>query len=107
MISMMKFGHPFRHDQRFLDTAFGIFSLELPGPLTTFRRTSAASSSRGIRILKQRTTAKSFPGVGEAAANRRATESELRQQGTVLPQERLPKRFNQDRVPARLATANG
>ena len=39
------------------------------------------------------------PGVGEAAANRRATESELRQtQGTLLPQVRLgssigPERF--------------
>src|ERR1700755_2035623 len=48
------------------------------------------------------------PGVGEAAANRRATESELRQQqGTLLPQVRLearwgPERFNQDIVPAPL-----
>lgn len=42
------------------------------------------------------------PGVGEAAANRRATESELRQQqSTLLPQVRLegragPERFNQE-----------
>jgi adhesin transport system outer membrane protein len=41
------------------------------------------------------------PGVGEASANRRATESELRQtQGTLLPQVRLeanagPERFRQ------------
>lgn len=48
------------------------------------------------------------PGVGEAAANRRATESELRQQqGTLLPQVRLegrwgPERFNQNIVPAPL-----
>ncbi len=41
------------------------------------------------------------PGVGEAAANRRATESELRQtQGTLLPQVRLgssigPEKFTQ------------
>lgn len=46
------------------------------------------------------------PGVGEAAANRRATESELRQQqGTLLPQVRVegrvgPERFNQQIVPA-------
>jgi outer membrane protein, adhesin transport system len=48
------------------------------------------------------------PNVGEAAANRRATESELRQQqGTLLPQVRLegrwgPERFNQDIAPAPL-----
>jgi adhesin transport system outer membrane protein len=46
------------------------------------------------------------PGVGEASANRRATESELRQtQGTLLPQVRLeanagPERFTQQIVPA-------
>ncbi len=48
------------------------------------------------------------PGVGEAAANRRATELELRQQqGTLLPQVRIegrwgPERFNQNIVPAPL-----
>lgn len=48
------------------------------------------------------------PGVGEAAANRRATESELRQQqSTLLPQVRLearagPERFNQQITPAPL-----
>jgi adhesin transport system outer membrane protein len=48
------------------------------------------------------------PGVGEAAANRRATESELRQQqSTLLPQVRIearagPERFNQNIVPAPL-----
>lgn len=51
---------------------------------------------------------KTNPGVGEAAANRRATESELRQQqGTLLPQVRLqgrvgPEMFNQQVVPAPL-----
>jgi adhesin transport system outer membrane protein len=44
------------------------------------------------------------PGVGEAAANRRATDAELRQsQGTLLPQVRLearagPERFNQQAI---------
>jgi outer membrane protein, adhesin transport system len=44
---------------------------------------------------------RTHPGVGEAAANRRATESEMRQvQGTLLPQVRLeyragPEKFNQ------------
>lgn len=48
------------------------------------------------------------PGVGEAAANRRATESELRQQqSTLLPQVRVearagPERFNQQIIPAPL-----
>src|SRR6478752_9590091 len=45
------------------------------------------------------------PGVGEASANRRATETELRQtQGTLLPQVRLesrvgPEKFTQQIVP--------
>ncbi|HVV43504.1 MAG TPA: TolC family outer membrane protein [Nitrobacter sp.] len=66
-----------------------------------------AAHAQGFTIndaLKQAITTN--PGVGEAAANRRATESELRQQqGTLLPQVRLesrwgPERFNQDIVPA-------
>jgi adhesin transport system outer membrane protein len=46
------------------------------------------------------------PGVGEAAANRRATEAELRQQqGTLLPQVRLqanagPEMLRRDITPA-------
>jgi adhesin transport system outer membrane protein len=46
------------------------------------------------------------PGVGEASANRRATEAKLRQaQGTLLPQVRLqsiigPEKFTQDTRPA-------
>src|ERR1700756_1025180 len=49
--------------------------------------------------LKQ--AAQTNPGVGEASANRRATESELRQtQSTLLPQVRLeasvgPEKFDQ------------
>jgi adhesin transport system outer membrane protein len=51
---------------------------------------------------------KTHPGVGEASANRRATQSELRQQqSTLLPQIRIetrngPERFNQNVVPAPL-----
>ena len=51
------------------------------------------------------------PGVGEASANRRATETELRQtQSTLLPQVRLearvgPERFDQQIVPAPLGNA--
>lgn len=50
------------------------------------------------------------PGVGEAAANRRATESELRQvQSTLLPQVRVsgsvgPERFDQSIDPAPLGS---
>src|SRR3954453_15771511 len=41
-----------------------------------------------------REAAKSHPGVGEASANRRATEAELRQtQSTLLPQVRLEARL--------------
>ena len=40
-----------------------------------------------------RQAVKTNPGVGEAAANRRATESELRQtQSTLLPQVRIEGR---------------
>jgi outer membrane protein, adhesin transport system len=54
---------------------------------------------------------KTNPGVGEAAANRRATEAELRQQqGTLLPQVRLqadagPEKLRRDINPA--PTGNG
>src|SRR6476469_1649888 len=38
------------------------------------------------------------PGVGEAAANRRATESELRQtQSTLLPQVRVEARYGPEK----------
>ena len=53
------------------------------------------------------------PGVGEAAANRRATESELRQtQGTLLPQVRLgssisPEKFTQSSGRSPQTTASG
>src|ERR1041384_4893627 len=48
-----------------------------------------------------RQTVQTNPGVGEASANRRATESELRQtQSTLLPQVRIdastgPEKFDQ------------
>src|SRR5258705_13506589 len=42
--------------------------------------------------------AKSNPGVGEASANRRATESELRQtQSTLLPQVRIEARYGPEK----------
>ncbi|CAM5395812.1 Outer membrane efflux protein BepC OS=Afipia felis OX=1035 GN=bepC_2 PE=3 SV=1 [Afipia felis] len=52
------------------------------------------------------------PGVGEASANRRATESEMRQtQSTLLPQVRLeanagPERFTQNIVPPPLGSGS-
>ncbi len=45
-----------------------------------------------------REAAKSHPGVGEAAANRRATESELRQtQSTLLPQVRVDAYYGREK----------
>ena len=58
-----------------------------------------------------RQAVKTNPGVGEAAANRRATESELRQtQSTLLPQVRIegrygPEKFNDSSIPP--LTGNG
>src|SRR3954465_5812511 len=61
----------------------------------------AAASDFSINdALKQ--AVQTNPGVGEASANRRATESELRQtQSTLLPQVRIdasygPEKFDQD-----------
>src|ERR1044072_7981746 len=48
----------------------------------------------------------SNPGVGEAAANRRATETELRQvQSTLLPQVRLEARIGPEKFNDRDLTA--
>jgi adhesin transport system outer membrane protein len=45
-----------------------------------------------------REAAKSHPGIGEAAANKRATESELRQtQSTLLPQVRLDAYYGREK----------
>src|SRR5712664_814085 len=45
-----------------------------------------------------REAAKSHPGIGEAAANRRATESELRQtQSTLLPQVRIDAYYGREK----------
>src|SRR6059058_5015126 len=45
-----------------------------------------------------REAAKSHPGVGEASANRRATEAELRQtQSTLLPQVRLEASYGREK----------
>ena len=45
-----------------------------------------------------REAAKSHPGVGEASANKRATESELRQtQSTLLPQVRVEARYGPEK----------
>src|SRR5205814_6369933 len=45
-----------------------------------------------------REAAKSHPGVGEASANKRATQSELRQvQSTLLPQVRVEARYGPEK----------
>src|SRR6478735_11764005 len=56
--------------------------------------------------LKQATLTN--PGVGEASANRRATESELRQtQSTLLPQVRLEARYGPEKFDQSAAVASG
>jgi adhesin transport system outer membrane protein len=65
-------------------------------PLAVFACASGAAvaASQGFTIFNAIDQAiTTHPGVGEAAANRRATEAELRQtQGTLLPQVRLEAR---------------
>jgi outer membrane protein, adhesin transport system len=52
-----------------------------------------------------RESAKSHPGIGEAAANRRATESELRQtQSTLLPQVRVDAYYGREKFDQSLCT---
>src|SRR6266702_8478267 len=55
-----------------------------------------------------REAAKSHPGVGEAAANRRATESELRQtQSTLLPQVRLDASWGREKFDQSASIVSG
>src|ERR1700688_471800 len=52
-----------------------------------------------------RESAKSHPGIGEASANRRATETELRQtQSTLLPQVRLDAYVGQEKFDQSVCT---
>jgi outer membrane protein, adhesin transport system len=52
-----------------------------------------------------RESAKSHPGIGEAAANRRATESELRQtQSTLLPQVRVDAYWGREKFDQSVCT---
>ena len=55
-----------------------------------------------------REAAKSHPGVGEASANRRATESELRQtQSTLLPQVRIDAYYGREKFDQSASIASG
>jgi outer membrane protein, adhesin transport system len=55
-----------------------------------------------------RESAKSHPGVGEAAANRRATESELRQtQSTLLPQVRIDAYYGREKFDQSASVVSG
>ena len=72
--------------------------------------TSPVAAKRGFSIIDAiQQAVSSNPGVGEAAANRRATETELRQnQGTLLPQVRVeaeigPQRMDRHISPTPLA----
>jgi adhesin transport system outer membrane protein len=55
-----------------------------------------------------REAAKSHPGVGEASANRRATESELRQtQSTLLPQVRIDASYGREKFDQSASIVSG
>lgn len=55
-----------------------------------------------------REAAKSHPGVGEASANRRATESELRQtQSTLLPQVRIEANYGREKFDQSASVVSG
>ena len=55
-----------------------------------------------------REAAKSHPGVGEASANRRATESELRQtQSTLLPQVRVDAYYGREKFDQSASVISG
>src|SRR6266404_3386634 len=55
-----------------------------------------------------RESARSHPGVGEAAANRRATESELRQtQSTLLPQVRIDAYYGREKFDQSASVISG
>jgi adhesin transport system outer membrane protein len=80
--------------------------LSIVGTLACFCGSLAAANDAFTIVDAINQAVTTHPGVGEAAANRRATEAELRQtQGTLLPQVRLEgkvgrQRFNhQDVIP--------
>src|SRR6184192_1544509 len=55
-----------------------------------------------------REAAKSHPGVGEASANRRATEAELRQtQSTLLPQVRIEANYGREKFDQSASIVSG
>ena len=70
---------------------------------------NAAAAAEGFSIndaLKQ--AALTNPGVGEASANRRATESEMRQtQSTLLPQVRLEARYGPEKFDQSASIVSG
>src|SRR6478672_2804591 len=55
-----------------------------------------------------RESAKSHPGIGEAAANKRATESEMRQtQSTLLPQVRVDAYYGREKFDQSASVISG
>ena len=74
-----------------------------------FLATAAPSAAEPFSIndaLKQ--AAQTNPGVGEASANRRATQSELRQtQSTLLPQVRLEARYGPEKFDQSASIVSG
>ncbi len=80
-------------------------SIVLAALATAFLSQTAVAEIFSIQsAIKQTITTN--PGVSEAAANRRATESEMRQvQSTLLPQVRLETRLGPERFDQRIAPA--
>jgi adhesin transport system outer membrane protein len=76
---------------------------------SVFLATAAPVAAQPFSIndaLKQATLTN--PGVGEASANRRATESELRQtQSTLLPQVRIEARYGPEKFDQSAAVVSG
>jgi outer membrane protein, adhesin transport system len=74
-----------------------LFACILAGSIAAgLGQTAASDAFTIVDAIKQAT--QTNPGVGEAAANRRATEAEMRQvQGTLLPQVRLEAKTGRHR----------
>jgi adhesin transport system outer membrane protein len=81
-------------------------SLAIAGIVLAASQSQAAEPFSISDALHQ--AAKTNPGVGEASANRRATESELRQtQSTLLPQVRVEAYYGQEKFDQSAAVISG
>ena len=80
--------------------------LAVVGPVLALAQPAVAEPFSINDALRE--SAKSHPGVGEAAANRRATESELRQtQSTLLPQVRIDAYYGREKFDQSASVISG